>query len=157
MRPSFSLRWLFAVTAFIGLGFAALVNANVWWSLGTNAVVFCLLFYAGVRACVPNSPHRPFWLAFAVSAVFSSIVAGHLTGALIPYGIIRYVAARAAGFDVKIGDESRWWIDQPGQPDFRLYTEIGVALWAMAFGALGGALASLLAYKYKPKDEGRAP
>ena len=93
-------------------------------------------------------------MAFAVSAVFSSIVAGHLTGALIPHGIIRYAAARASGFDVTVGDESRWWIDQPGQPDFRLYTEIGVALWAMAFGALGGVLASFLAGKYKPKNEG---
>ena len=34
MKPSYSLSWLFAVTAFVGLGFAALVNANVWWSLG---------------------------------------------------------------------------------------------------------------------------
>ncbi len=144
----FSLKWLLVGTAIVGLAVAALVNANVWWSSAVNASVLCVVFYAGVRSCVPNAPGRPFWLGFAASAVLSTVVAIQLSGALIPLGITRYLAARATGHDVSFGDDSRWWISSPTEPRFRYISEIAHALWMAAFGIVGGVLVLYLTRKH---------
>lgn len=83
----FSLRALFIVTAFVGLGLLALKYPSPWALLVVSLAVLLLFAYAVVASLVSTGNRRLFWAAFAATAVTRLL--GQYT--IVPYDCIQWL------------------------------------------------------------------
>jgi hypothetical protein len=65
-RPRFTLAQLMTVVLYLGVGFAALGNANQFWASAVYTLAVILIALALVGALAGNDMTRPRWVGFAI-------------------------------------------------------------------------------------------
>jgi hypothetical protein len=135
-RLRFSIAQLMAVVLFVGFGFAALRNANAFWSSATFSLAIITVSVAFVGACARKEGTRMSWAGFATAGgiclaiwLLTPTTVGSLNGPprSLLYGLQGYLNPSASG----------------GGP-FIAYVQINNSLDVILLGLIGAVFCRLL-------------
>jgi hypothetical protein len=152
-RPRHSIAQLMAVVIFVGIGFAALRNANVYWASATFTLAIVLIAATLVGAIVRKGRARATWTGFAVFGwlyLLIELLPPRTTGSLgfgpipWPHLLIAWGIAWLTSYS---------YPSAPGGTDPLSHEQVSHSLGIILFGLVGAVLGRLLVVKDDRPDE----
>lgn len=151
----FSLAQLMAIVLYLGLGFAALRNADGLWASATFTLSIVAISTALLGALIRRGRARPAWIGFAVfgwtylliSTLPPSTLPPRATGGSgfgplpLPPNLIEWGMARLQPYLWPVPSGQMW----NSGPLLTPYEQIGRSLGIVLFGSLGGVVGCFLA------------
>ena len=148
----FSLAQLMAVVLYLGLGFAALRNADRLWASATFTLSIVAISTALLGALIRRGRARPAWIGFALfgwTYLLVSTLPPRAFGALgfgplpLPPNLIEWGMASVQPYLWPVPSGQMWNSDSVLIP----YEQVGHSLGIVIFGSVGGVVGRFLAMR----------
>ncbi len=141
-RPRTTIAQLMAIVFYLGIGFAALRNADDFWASATYTLSIFVISAALLGALIRKGTRRPTWIGFAVFG-WAYLVVGRLPGFYTPFD----GSLNAPSLLIEWGAKQlQPYIYPPGAAtNFSAYLQVSHSLGIILFGLVGAIVAHFIA------------